>query len=60
MKDGVEPATAEDAVDSRAIAHVDVLEIEGGAVTQPVQVLVRALPGEIVENRDISSSALRR
>ena len=53
MNDGVEPATGDDAVYSRAIAHIDVLEIKGGAVTEPREVLVGALPGEIVENRDI-------
>ncbi len=35
------------------VAHVDVLEIEGRAVAQPAQVLVRAGPGQIVENRHV-------
>ena len=51
MQHRVEPAFREDAVDGGLVAHVDLLEIEGRAVAQPDEVLVRPRPGEIVEYR---------
>ncbi len=50
MQHRVKTVFLEHPVDTVAIPDVDVGEVEGGAVAQPFQVLVRSCPGQVVQD----------
>ena len=59
MDDRIVAACPEHALDGRAISDVDLLEVEVGAILKPAQVLLRALAGQIVENRYLPISVAK-